>query len=318
MGNRPRRPVLTTGRTVTQGGVTTTDRVARRATPGVRAGRLAPMTASTPGGTDRYELAAADADRLRSRLGDHETAVVLGSGWAAVARELGEVRDSIPMSDLDGCPTPTVLGHGGSFSSVDVAGRSVLVVAGRSHLYEGHAVDTVVHAVRAAVLSGCSTVVLTNAAGSLRPEVGVGRLVAITDQINLTGSNPMEGSDPPPPHPGRFVDLTELYSRRLLEAARAHDPDVAEGTYAGVLGGSFETPAEIRMLQVVGADVVGMSTVLEAIAAKHLGAEVFGVSLVTNLAAGLQVDLDHLDVLAAAKDALPTLVGLLRAVVAAG
>ena len=177
MDHGPVRSVSTTEPAVTHGGTTTTDRVATSATAGVRAGRLAPMTASTPGGRDRYELASSDADRLRSRLGDHETAVVLGSGWAGVARELGDVRDSIPMSDLDGCPTPTVLGHGGSFSSVDVAGRSVLVVAGRSHLYEGHAVDTVVHAVRAAVLSGCSTVVLTNAAGSLRPEVGVGRLV---------------------------------------------------------------------------------------------------------------------------------------------
>jgi purine-nucleoside phosphorylase len=154
-----------------------------------------------------------------------------------------------------------------------------------------------VSGVRAAVLAGCEVVVLTNAAGSLRPELAVGTTVVISDQLNLTGTNPMAGPEPPDGLPSRFVDLTDLYSSRLRSALRQRRPARAEGVYAGLLGGSFETPAEIRMLGSSGADLVGMSTVLEAIAAKHLGAEVVGLSLVTNLAAGLQERVDHLEVL---------------------
>ncbi len=169
--------------------------------------------------------------------------------------------------------------------------------------------------VRAAVLAGASTVVLTNAAGSLRPDRRVGSVVALSDQLNLTGENPMCGPEPTPPLPGRFVDLSDLYSNELRARLRAARPDVAEGVYAGVRGGSFETPAEIRMLRTLGADLVGMSTVLEAIAARHLGAEVVGVSLVTNLAAGMQSSVDHLEVLDAAAVALPALVAVLGDIV---
>lgn len=266
---------------------------------------------------DPFGSARADAERIRARLGDHEAAVVLGSGWADVGTGLGRVVDQVPMDELEGVPTPTVPGHGRSVVSVDVEGRRVLVVAGRCHLYEGHPPATVVHAVRAAVLAGCGHVLLTNAAGSLRPEVGVGRPVVISDQLNLTGTSPLLGPEPPGPPGNRFADLTALYSPRLRAAAAAVDPGVAEGVYAGLLGGSFETPAEIRMLAGMGADLVGMSTVLEAIAAHHLGAEVFGLSLVTNLAAGLADELHHDEVLAAGRDAGPALTGLLRGVIAA-
>jgi purine-nucleoside phosphorylase len=263
---------------------------------------------------DPYSLAGADAVVLRERLGDHRVAVVLGSGWAGVGAGLGTVRAEMAMSDLAGVPAPTVVGHGGTASSVDVDGIPTLVLAGRSHLYEGHPPATVVHAVRAAVLAGCTAVCLTNAAGSLRPEVGVGTPVVISDHLNLTGANPLCGPEPPGPPGNRFTDLTRLYSPRLREAAGA---DRVEGVYAGLLGGSYETPAEIRMLRALGADLVGMSTVLEAIAAHHLGAEVFGVSLVTNLAAGLAAGIDHGEVLAAGAAAEERLVELLRRVVTA-
>ncbi len=263
---------------------------------------------------DPFRLARSDAEVLTDRLGSHSVAVVLGSGWAGVAGGLGELRERMDMADLAGVPAPTVAGHGGTASSVDVDGVRALVLAGRSHLYEGHPASTVVHAVRAAVLAGCRTVCLTNAAGSLRPAVGVGSPVVISDQLNLTGSNPMCGAEPPGPPGNRFTDLTTLYSPRLREAA---GPDRVEGVYAGLLGGSYETPAEIRMLRTMGADLVGMSTVLESIAAHHLGAEVFGVSLVTNLAAGMAGGIDHAEVLAAGTAAQADLAALLRRVVTA-
>lgn len=277
-------------------------------------------SAQTP--LDPFAVAARDADRLHETLGAHSAAVVLGSGWAEVGAALGRTRGELAMSELEGVPLPTVPGHGGTIRSVEVERTEgdpthVLVLAGRSHLYEGHPPSTVVHAVRTAVLHGCTTVLLTNAAGSLRAEVGVGSAVLISDQLNLSGANPMCGAEPPAEHGGRFADLSELYSARLRDAARAAHPELVDGVYAGVLGGSYETPAEIRMLRGLGADLVGMSTVLESIAAHHLGAEVFGVSLVTNLAAGMQSTLDHADVLAAGAASTGLLIDLLRSVLAA-
>lgn len=282
----------------------------RRATLPAVEGRA--QVAGTP-----FELAAADAALVRSRLGAHDVAVVLGSGWAGAGERLGRVLDEVPMADLAGLPAPTVEGHPGRIASVDVDGVRTLVFLGRVHLYEGHPVAAVVHGVRTAVLAGCGTVVLTNAAGSLRPEVGVGSPVLVSDHLNLTGANPLVGRGPFPAGHPRFVDLTRLYSPRLREAARAADPSLAEGVYAGLLGGSFETPAEIRMLRTLGADLVGMSTVLEAVAAHHLGAEVAGVSLVTNLAAGLADHVDHLEVLAAGDASADRLVDVLGLLVAA-
>lgn len=267
---------------------------------------------------DPYLTAATTASELLERVGPHRVAVVLGSGWAPVAELLGAVRTSMPAAAFTGVPAPTVPGHRGEYHSVVAEGAAgpvpVLVMAGRSHLYEGHPVETVVHPVRAAVLAGCSTVVLTNAAGSLRSEVGPGTPVLISDHLNLTGANPMCGPLPPQGMPGRFVDLTDLYSAERRAAIRAAAPALPEGVYAGLLGASFETPAEIRMLATLGADLVGMSTVLEAIAARHLGAEVVGISLVTNLAAGLQSSVDHDEVLSTGADAADRLGEVLRTV----
>lgn len=253
---------------------------------------------------DPYELARTAAAALRDRLGPHRTAVVLGSGWASVADGLGEVRARLAAHELPGVPAPTVQGHEGTVRSVRVALErgplDLLVVSGRSHLYEGHSPDAVVHMVRTLVLSGCDHVVLTNAAGSLRRDLPVGLPVVISDHLNLTGSNPMVGAAPPPSAPGRFVDLSDLYDADWRAALAQRRGTEVAGVYAGLLGGSFETPAEIRMLATLGADLVGMSTVLEAIAAHHLGARVLGISLVTNLAAGLQDHVDHQEVLDAA------------------
>lgn len=265
-----------------------------------------------------YSIAQAAGAAIRERLGAHRAVLVLGSGWAEVAEGIGGIRSSVPMPELPGFPAPSVQGHSGMAHSVDVGGVPVLVLAGRSHLYEGHPVTTVVHGVRSAVLSGCEVVMLTNACGSLVAANGPGTPVLISDQLNLTGVTPMGGADPPEGFPARFCDLTELYSPRLRAAAAAAVPGIPEGVYAGLLGGAYETPAEIRMLRSMGADLVGMSTVLEAIAAKHLGAEVFGVSLVTNLAAGMSAEaLDHREVLAAGKASAGRLVDLFRAVTAA-
>jgi purine-nucleoside phosphorylase len=191
----------------------------------------------------------------------------------------------------------------------------VLVIGGRVHLYEGHSPAAVVHLVRAAVLAGCERVVLTNAAGSLRPEVRPGTPVLISDHLNLMGASPMVGAAPPQVLGSRFVDLGDLYERTMRASLRDRRPDLVEGVYAGLLGGSFETPAEIRMLRTLGADLVGMSTVLEAIAAHHLGAGVVGLSLVTNLAAGLQPHVDHQEVLDVGSASVDRLLDLLRDVV---
>jgi purine-nucleoside phosphorylase len=266
---------------------------------------------------DPYVAAREAGEAIRSRLGDHRVALVLGSGWSDVAPMLGEVCASVAMPELPGFPAPAVPGHSGMAHSVDCSGVPALVMAGRAHLYEEHPVSTVVHGVRTAVLAGCGVVALTNAAGSLVPANGPGTPVLISDHLNLTGANPMAGPEPPEGFPGRFSDLTDLYSARLRAAAAAAVPGIPEGVYAGLLGGSYETPAEIRMLRGLGADLVGMSTVLEAIAARHLGAEVVGVSLVTNLATGMApTALDHSEVLETGRSSVPRLADLLRAVIA--
>lgn len=267
-----------------------------------------------PNAADPFAAARADAATLAERTGHerHDVAVVLGSGWTPVLDALGPADAEIAYGELRGFPPPTVVGHAGTVRSVAVGGRRALVLSGRAHLYEGHPVATVVHAVRTAIFAGCGVVVLTNAAGGLRAELAVSGPVLISDHLNLTGTNPLLGPPPADPLPGRFCDLTDAYSPRLRAVARAVDPSLPEGVYAGVLGPSYETPAEIRMFQALGADLVGMSTVLEAIAARHLGAEVLGIALVTNLAAGLQgAPLAHGEVLeagAAAADRVGTLV----------
>ncbi|GAA2085679.1 purine-nucleoside phosphorylase [Actinomadura alba] len=256
------------------------------------------------------DLASRAADELRSRTFDSfDVALVMGSGWVPAADALGEPAVELPVTDLPGFAPPAVEGHAGRIRAVDVAGRRALVLLGRTHLYEGLGVDPVVHGVRTALAAGVKTVVLTNAAGGLRPERhGVGSPVLISDHLNLTGANPLTGA--------RFLDLTEAYSARLRELARRIDPDLSEGVYAAFRGPTYETPAEIRMLRTMGADLIGMSTVLETIAAREGGAEVLGISLVTNIAAGLSGrPLDHEEVLVAGRDAAARMGALLATIV---
>jgi purine-nucleoside phosphorylase len=272
------------------------------------------MTSDHAGQQPGPLAAAKSAERLAQRTGQpaHDVAVILGSGWAHAADALG-AGPEVALADLGGFPPPTVPGHVPAVRSVRCGGLRVLLFLGRTHLYEGHPVATVVHGVRTAVAAGCKVIVLTNAAGGIRADLRVGQPVLISDHLNLTGRSPLAGS--PPPDGRRFVDLTDLYSERLRGLARAASPDLAEGVYAALPGPHYETPAEIRMLRTLGADLVGMSTALEAIAARHLGAEVLGISLVTNLAAGLAPQgLDHTDVTAASAAAAGRMGALLAAV----
>jgi purine-nucleoside phosphorylase len=234
---------------------------------------------------DPYAVAEASAARLVGLAGRHDVAVVLGSGWAPAADAIGAAEAEVPLTELGGFPQPTAAGHVPAVRSVGAGPVRVLVFLGRVHLYEGLSPAVVVHGVRTAVSAGCRAVVLTNGAGGIRPGLAVGQPVLISDHLNLTGKSPMAGPAPSVGH--RFVDLTDLYSPRLRTLARQADPSLAEGVYAMVPGPHYETPAEITMLGRIGADLVGMSTGLEAIAARQMGAEVLGISLVTNLAAGL-------------------------------
>ena len=255
--------------------------------------------------TDAYAAAQASAANLALLTGqpEHDVAVVLGSGWAPAADAIGQPSSEFPLDDLGGFAQPKVAGHLAMARSVLVGGGvRVLVYLGRTHLYEGHPVDAVVHGVRTAAAAGCKVIVLTNASGGINVDYGVGQAVLLGDHINLTGRSPLAGPEPPPGYGSRFVDLTTVYSARLRALARQADPSLAEGVYAALPGPHYETPAEIRMLRAAGADMVGMSTALEAIAARHLGAEVLGISLVTNPAAGLSSgELDHTEVIAAGR-----------------
>ncbi len=260
----------------------------------------------TRGMTDPYAVAAASAEELARLTGvdSHDIAVVLGSGWAPAADALGTPQAVVPLGELGGFPEPTVPGHVPAVRSVRAGGQRVLVFLGRTHLYEGHPPATVVHGVRTAIAAGCRVVVLTNAAGGIRRGLRPGQPVLIRDHINLTGQSPVAGPPPSDGYPSRFTDLSQAYSVRLRAIARAADPSLEEGVYAALVGPHYETPAEIAMLSAAGADLVGMSTALEAIAARHLGAEVLALSLVTNLAAGLSGEpLDHGEVVAAGQRA---------------
>jgi len=254
---------------------------------------------------------AANAIGAKSGRPSHDVAVVLGSGWAPAAERLGSGVD-IAMTDLPGFPPPTVAGHAGVVRSIDVDGHGVLVLVGRVHLYEGHPVAHVVHGVRTAVSAGCRAIVLTNAAGGVDPSLSVGQPVLIADHLNLSGQNPLAGPDVE----DRFVDLSDVYSARLRALARDVDPSLVESVYAMFTGPSYETKAEVRMAATLGAGLVGMSTALEAIAARHLGAEVLGLSLVTNPAAGVaSTPIHHGEVVAAGRAAADRLGELLLAIV---
>ncbi|MGH3897390.1 MAG: purine-nucleoside phosphorylase [Pseudonocardiaceae bacterium] len=253
--------------------------------------------------------AAAAVLAQRSGVPAHDIAVVLGSGWRPAADMMGAATIEIPFTELPGFAAPQVADHAGTVRSVPLDGRHILVFLGRTHGYEGHGVAQVVHGVRTACAAGVRVVVLTNATGGIADGLEVGQSVLISDHLNLTATSPLVGP--------RFVDLTDTYSPRLRSLARDIDPSLREGVYAGVPGPHFETPAEIRMLRVLGADLVGMSTVLEAVAARAEGAEVLGVSLVTNLAAGLAgAPLDHRTLPAAARDTAARMGILLRELLA--
>jgi purine-nucleoside phosphorylase len=266
-----------------------------------------------------YDAVKQAADAIASRIKDvPPVAVVLGSGLGEFASELADAA-SIPYRDLPNWPVSNVIGHEGRLAIGTAAGRTIAALAGRSHAYEGHDMGTVTFAVRALGVLGVKTLILTNAAGGVNTGFSQGALMVIDDHINLTGMNPLVGPNDERFGP-RFPDMTEVYSSRLRvladEAAQRMNLRLAHGVYAALLGPSYETPAEIRYLRTIGADAVGMSTVPEAIAARHMGMEVLGISCITNMAAGvLPFPLDHTEVLATTKRIRHQFIGLLEAII---
>ncbi len=263
-------------------------------------------------GTDPFDVARAAADVIRERTGAdrHDVALVLGSGWGQAGDLVGETLATIENTDVPGFAAAAVEGHTGRMRSVAIGdtGRRALVYGTRTHFYEGRGVRAVVHGVRTAAAAGCSTIVITNGCGGLRPEWAPGTPVLISDHINLTAASPLEGAT--------FVDLTDLYSPRLRDVAQQVDPGLDEGVYVQFRGPQYETPAEVRMAKVLGGDLVGMSTTLEAIAARQAGLEVLGISLVTNAAAGISPNpLSHEEVIEAGRAAADRCGRLLAAVV---
>jgi purine-nucleoside phosphorylase len=241
--------------------------------------------------------------------------VVLGSGLGAFADALNN-RTEIPYREIPGWPQSTAIGHAGKLVVGTVEGVPVAALSGRAHLYEGYTAEQAVFGLRALWNLGIQSVVLTNAAGGVNASYNPGQLVLISDHINLLGQNPLTGPNDESLGP-RFPDMSEAYSKRYREIAReagkAMGLDLAEGVYAALPGPSYETPAEIRYLRTIGADLVGMSTVPEAIAANHMGMKVLGISCVTNHAAGVtEQKLDHKEVLEVGERIKDTLIGLLR------
>ncbi|MFZ1577629.1 MAG: purine-nucleoside phosphorylase [Nostocoides sp.] len=264
-------------------------------------------------GADPFEIAAQAAAVIAERTGvaTHDIALVLGSGWGETADRIGETMTSIDNVDVPGFAKAAVVGHSGTMRSVAIGdtGRRALVFGTRTHYYEGRGVRAVVHAVRTAAAAGCRAIVLTNGCGGLRPEWVPGTVVLISDHLNLTAASPLEGAT--------FIDLTDLYSSRLRALAHEVDPDLPEGVYVQFRGPHYETPAEVRMAGLIGGDLVGMSTTLEAIAARQAGLEILGVSLVTNPAAGIsEVPLSHDEVVEAGQAAAQRCGHLLAAIVA--
>ncbi|MFY9331992.1 MAG: purine-nucleoside phosphorylase [Candidatus Nanopelagicales bacterium] len=244
--------------------------------------------------TDPNTLAREAATELARLTGvaRHDIAIVLGSGWVPAADLLGDTDLDLSVNDLPGFRAAGVAGHEGRVRSIQVGDHRVLVFLGRTHLYEGHGVDAVVHRVRVAAAAGCRTLILTNACGGLNTQWQPGTPVLIRDHINLTGVTPLLGA--------QFVDMTDAYSPQLRKVCKSIAPGLAEGVYVQFHGPQYETPAEIEMVRAIGGDLVGMSTALETIAARAVGMDVLGISLVTNIAAGITGEpLNHEEVLAA-------------------
>ncbi|MBC7590716.1 MAG: purine-nucleoside phosphorylase [Salinibacterium sp.] len=261
---------------------------------------------------DPFEVAAIAAAEIAERTGveRHDIALTLGSGWAKAADLIGETTATIAAQEITGFGKPALEGHVGTLRSVLLpSGRRALVIGARAHYYEGHGVRRVVHSVRTAAATGATTMILTNGAGGIRESWTPGTPVLISDHINLTADSPLEGAT--------FVDLTDLYSSRLRDLARTVDGDLDEGVYCQFRGPHYETPAEVQMAKAIGGHIVGMSTALEAIAARQSGMEILGMSLITNLAAGIQkTPLSHEEVIQAGKDAESRLGSLLARIVA--
>ena len=260
---------------------------------------------------DPFEVAAAAAEDIARVTGveRHDIALTLGSGWGKAAELLGETTAAFPATQITGFSVPALAGHVGTLRSIlTPRGRRVLVIGARTHFYEGHGVRRVVHSVRTAAATGARTMVLTNGAGGIKHTWTPGRPVLISDHINFTGATPLEGAT--------FIDLTDLYSMRLRDLARTVDPTLDEGVYCQFRGPQYETPAEVQMVKAVGGHIVGMSTALEAIAAREAGMEILGFSLITNMAAGIQkTPLSHQEVLDAGREAEPVISSLLARVI---
>jgi purine-nucleoside phosphorylase len=266
-----------------------------------------------------FEQVEEAAAAVRSHAGDlPDTAIVLGSGLGDFADTLrGGI--GIPYTAIPHWPLSKVVGHAGRLVMGEVAGHRIAALSGRAHYYEGHGLADVVFATRVMGRLGVRQMILTNAAGGVNTSFGSGALMVIDDHINLMGSNPLVGRNEDRFGP-RFPDMTEVYSKRLRgiadEAARARGVQVVHGVYVAVHGPSYETPAEIRFLRSIGADAVGMSTVPEAIAARHMGIEVLGLSCITNMAAGVVPEpLNHDEVLETAKRVRGAFISLLEGIV---
>jgi len=262
---------------------------------------------------DPFAIAAEAAAQIATATGvaRHDIALTLGSGWAKAADLIGETTATISADQIVGFSKPALVGHVGTLRSVLLpSGKRALVIGARTHYYEGHGVRRVVHSVRTAAATGATTMILTNGAGGIRETWKPGTPVLISDHINLTADSPLEGAT--------FIDLTDLYSARLRTIAKSVDPTLDEGVYTQFRGPHYETPAEVQMAKAIGGHIVGMSTALEAIAARQCGMEILGMSLITNLAAGIQkTPLSHAEVIEAGQNAEAAISALLARVVAA-
>jgi purine-nucleoside phosphorylase len=260
---------------------------------------------------DPFAIAAQAADDIARITGveHHDIALTLGSGWGRAAELIGETTANFPATEVTGFSKPALEGHVGTLRSVlTPRGKRVLVIGARTHYYEGHGVRRVVHSVRTAAATGARTMVLTNGAGGIKHTWKPGRPVLISDHINLTLDSPLERAT--------FIDLTDLYSMRLRDLARTVDPSLDEGVYCQFRGPQYETPAEVQMAKAIGGHIVGMSTALEAIAARQSKMEILGFSLITNMAAGIQTTpLSHQEVIEAGREAEPVISSLLARVI---
>jgi purine-nucleoside phosphorylase len=261
--------------------------------------------------TNPFDLATEAAAKIAelSGIAKHDIALTLGSGWAKAADLIGETVATIDATNIPGFLPPALAGHVGTIRSIKLPnGKRALIIGARSHYYEGHGVRQVAHGVRTAAATGAKIMILTNGAGGIKETWTPGTPVLISDHINLTADSPLEGA--------KFVDLTDLYSSRLRAIARTVDASLDEGVYCQFRGPHYETPAEVQMAKHIGGHIVGMSTALEAIAAREAGMEILGLSLITNLAAGIQkTPLSHEEVIQAGKDAEVRISGLLAEIV---